>query len=108
MNSTSLQPGEIDRHLKSMRLTTLGFLFTVPLAAALCIGVTARESMVSPMAVSLTAGAAARGSDSPLTATPRRGLIGPNAPMRQREMSSAFSGITGWSTWRFSLVSRSW
>ncbi len=59
MNSTSMQPGEIDRHLKSMRLTTIGFLITVPLAAALCIGVTARESMVSPMAVSLTAGAAA-------------------------------------------------
>jgi len=59
MNGTSLQPGEIDGHLKSMRLTTVGFLLTIPVAAALCIGVTARESMVSPMAVSLTAGAAA-------------------------------------------------
>jgi len=59
MIGTSLQPGEIDGHLRSMRLTTLGFLLTVPLAAALCIGVAARESMVSPMAVSLTAGAAA-------------------------------------------------
>jgi hypothetical protein len=59
MNSTSLQPGEIDRHLRSMRLTTAGFLFTVVLAAVLCIGVAKRESMVSPMAVSLTAGAAA-------------------------------------------------
>jgi hypothetical protein len=59
MNSTSLQPGEIDRHLRSMRLMTVGFLLTVPLAAALCIGVAARGSMVSPMAVSLTAAAAA-------------------------------------------------
>ncbi len=59
MNSTSMQPGEIDRHLKSMRMTTVGFLVTVVVAAALCIGVTERESMVSPMAVSLTAGAAA-------------------------------------------------
>jgi len=59
MNPTSLQPGEIDRHLRSMRLTTVGFLFTVVVAAVLCIGVAKRESVVSPMAVSLTAGAAA-------------------------------------------------
>ncbi len=59
MNSTSLQPGEIDRHLKNMRVATGVFLATVVLAAVLCIGVAKRESAVSPMAVSLTAGAAA-------------------------------------------------
>lgn len=59
MNSTSLEPGEIDRHLKSMRITTVCFLLTVVLAAAACLLVPSRESMVSPMAVSLTAGAAA-------------------------------------------------
>ena len=60
MNATSLQPGEIDRHLKSMRVATVGFLAHDSYWLRFCaIGVTKRESMVSPMAVSLTAGAAA-------------------------------------------------
>ena len=59
MSSTSLQPGEIDRHLRIMRLTNVGFLLTVPVAVAAFVLVPARESMVSPMAVTLTAAAAA-------------------------------------------------
>lgn len=59
MSSTALQPGEIDQHLRAMRLTTLGFLLTVVVAVVVCLLVPARESSVSPMAVSLTAAAAA-------------------------------------------------
>jgi len=59
MNSTSLQPGEIDRHLHTMRLTTIGFLAAVPVAVAVMLLSPSREGVASPMAVSLTAAAAA-------------------------------------------------
>jgi len=59
MNSTPLQPGEMDRHLRLMRLTTIGFILTAPVAAAAFVLIPARESMASPVAVSLIAGAAA-------------------------------------------------
>ncbi len=59
MNPPSLQAGDIDRHLRTMRLATVGFLLTVPVAAAVFVLAPAREGLVSPMAVSLTAAAAA-------------------------------------------------
>jgi hypothetical protein len=59
MKPTPLQPGDIDRHLTSMRLATAGFLLTVPVAAAAVFFVPARAGVVSPLAVSLTAAAAA-------------------------------------------------
>jgi len=59
MNSTSLQPGEIDRHLHTMRLTTMVFLATVPVAVAVMLLNPSREGVAPPMAVSLVAAAAA-------------------------------------------------
>ena len=59
MSSTSLQPGEIDRHLRIMRWTNVGFLLTVPVAVAAFVLVPARESLASALVVSLVAGAAA-------------------------------------------------
>jgi hypothetical protein len=49
----------MDRHLKIMRLTTIGFLASVPVAAAVVVLLPSRGSMVSPLAVSLVAAAAA-------------------------------------------------
>lgn len=59
MSSTSLEPGEIDRHLRFMRLTTAGFLTTVPMAVALILMIPGRAGVAPPMAVSLIAAAAA-------------------------------------------------
>ena len=59
MSSTSLQTGEIDRHLRIMRLTNVGFLLTVPAAIIVLLVLPARESLSSPLVVSLVAGAAA-------------------------------------------------
>jgi hypothetical protein len=59
MNPPSLQAGDIDRHLRTMRLTTVAFLLTVPAAAAVFVLAPARDGAVPPLAVSLTAAAAA-------------------------------------------------
>ncbi len=59
MSSPLLQPGEIDRHLRSMRLMTVGFLATVPMAVAVMILVPGRDGVAPPMAVSLIAAVAA-------------------------------------------------
>jgi len=59
MSSTSLPAGEIDRHLRRMRLTTLVFLMTVPLAAAVAFFVPAGHGIASPLAVTLITAAAA-------------------------------------------------
>ena len=59
MSSTSLEPGEIDRHLRFMRLTTAGFLTTVPMAVAMILMIPGRAGVAPPMAVSLIAAAAA-------------------------------------------------
>ena len=59
MSSTSLQPGELDRHLRSMRLMTIGFLATVPMAVAVMLLFPERVGSAPPMAVSFIAAAAA-------------------------------------------------
>lgn len=59
MNSMSLPPGEIDRHLRLMRLGTVGFIATVPIAAAVALLVPERGSLASPLAVSFAAAGAA-------------------------------------------------
>lgn len=59
MSSTSLPSGEIDRHLGRMRSTTLVFLMTVPVAAAVAFFVPAGHGFASPLAVTLVAAAAA-------------------------------------------------
>jgi len=59
MNPNSLPPGEIDRHLRRMRSATVGFLLTVPVAAAIVLSLPARGSVISPLAVTLVAGCAA-------------------------------------------------
>ena len=59
MNSTSLQPGEIDRHLRTMRLTTMGFVATVPVAVAVMLLSSGREGVAPQMVVSLVAAVAA-------------------------------------------------
>jgi len=59
MNSSPLAPGEMDRHLRNMRLTTMVFLLTVPVAVAALVLVPSRESSVAPMAVTLATAAAA-------------------------------------------------
>ena len=59
MNSNALAPGELDRHLRIMRLTTAVFLLTVPVAATVLVLAPSRESSMAPMAVSLAAAAAA-------------------------------------------------
>jgi hypothetical protein len=59
MNSTVLPPGEMDRHLRVMRVTTVGFLLTVPAAVAVMVSVPPKSGVASPLAVSLVAVAAA-------------------------------------------------
>lgn len=59
MNPDTLQPGEIDRHLRTMRLATVGFLLTIPAAVIAMLLVPVREGVVPPMAMSLVAGATA-------------------------------------------------
>ena len=59
MSSTSLQPGEIDRHLRIMRWTNVGALLTIPAAVIVMLVLPVRESLASPLVVSLVAGAAA-------------------------------------------------
>lgn len=59
MKSNPLPPGEMDRHLRIMRLTTVGFLLTVVVAVAVLVLVPSRESSMAPMAVTLATAAAA-------------------------------------------------
>jgi hypothetical protein len=59
MNRDRLEPGDMDRHLRLMRLVTLLFLATVPVAVALVLLVPARAGVASPMVVSLVAAVAA-------------------------------------------------
>jgi len=54
-----LGAGEMDRHLRRMRLTTVLFMVTVPLAVAVVLVVEPRGGSTSPMVVSLVAAAAA-------------------------------------------------
>ena len=49
----------LERHLRLMRLATVGFLGTIPVAAAAMVLVTPREGVAAPLAVSLVAAAAA-------------------------------------------------
>lgn len=59
MSASVLEPGAMDRHLRSMRLTTIVFLATTPVAAIAVVLIPHRQSMASPVAVSLVAAAAA-------------------------------------------------
>ncbi len=59
MSSNSLPPGEMDRHLRTMRLTTAAFLLTVVVGVAFLVLVPSRESSMAPMAVTLVTAAAA-------------------------------------------------
>lgn len=59
MNSKPLLAGEMDRHLRNMRLTTVAFLLTAVVAAAVLVLVPSRASSVAPTAVTLAAAAAA-------------------------------------------------
>ena len=59
MNQTQLQLGEMSRHLRLMRTTTVSFLLTVPVAVAAIVRLPRREPMAPPMAITLVAVAAA-------------------------------------------------
>jgi len=59
MTTSTLSSGEVDRHLRLMRLTTIAFLLTVPVAVLVMVLVPPRQSAASPLAVSLVAAAAA-------------------------------------------------
>jgi hypothetical protein len=59
MTSTTLQQGDLERHLRWMRWTTIGFLATVPLAVAVIVLAPVRDSSASPMIVTLVAAGAA-------------------------------------------------
>lgn len=59
MNSNPLPAGEMDRHLRIMRMTTVAFLITAAVAAVALVLVPSRESSVAPMAVTLATAAAA-------------------------------------------------
>jgi len=59
MNSQPLPRGEMDRHLRAMRLTTIAILSTAVAAAVVMLTVPTREGPAPPMTVSLTAAAAA-------------------------------------------------
>ncbi|MGD8439218.1 MAG: hypothetical protein PVG53_01690 [Holophagae bacterium] len=59
MTVTDLAPGAMDRHLRLMRLTTLVFLATIPVAASIVILVSDRRTWAPPLAISLVAAAAA-------------------------------------------------
>jgi len=59
MSPKKLQPGDLDRHLQRMRWTTMIFLFTVPVAIAAMVVVPARDSVASPLVVTLVVASAA-------------------------------------------------
>jgi hypothetical protein len=55
MSPTKLRAGEMDRHLRLMRLTTGIFLATVALAVVAVVVLPRRDSMASPWAMTLIA-----------------------------------------------------
>lgn len=59
MSSTQLLTAELDRHLRLMRLMTIGFMLTVPVAAAAIVLIEAGEVGASSWAVSAVAAVAA-------------------------------------------------
>ena len=59
MNSTKLQPGDLDRHLRIMRRTTVGFLLTVPVAVVVMVVRPTLDSIAAPLVVTLVAALAA-------------------------------------------------
>ena len=59
MSVRELAPGDLDRHLRLMRWTTVGFLATVPVAALAMVLIPTRGSVASPLVVTLVASAAA-------------------------------------------------
>jgi hypothetical protein len=59
MNKQTLPPGEMSRHLRLMRGTTVVFMLAVPVAVAVILLLPRREASVSPLAVTLVAAAAA-------------------------------------------------
>jgi amino acid permease len=59
MNPNLLQPGDLDRHLRTMRRTTIAFLFTVPVAIVAMVAIPAQESGASPLVVTLVVASAA-------------------------------------------------
>jgi uncharacterized membrane protein YkgB len=59
MKSTKLQPGDLDRHLRIMRRTTVGFLLTVPVAVVVMVVRPTLDSIAAPLVVTLVAALAA-------------------------------------------------
>jgi hypothetical protein len=59
MTAADLPPGAMGRHLRLMRLTTLVFLATIPVAAIVVLVVPVQTAWVPPLTVSLVAMAAA-------------------------------------------------
>jgi hypothetical protein len=59
VNSTKLQPGELDHHLSVMRRTTVGFLLTVPVALVVMVVRPTFDSTAAPLVVTLVAALAA-------------------------------------------------
>lgn len=59
MNPNPLQTGDLDRHLRTMRRTTIAFLFTVPVAILAMVVIPAQKSVASPMVVTLVVASAA-------------------------------------------------
>ena len=59
MTVNTLAPGEVDRHLRFMRATTLTFLATVPVAVVAMLVLDKRQAIAAPVAVTLVAAAAA-------------------------------------------------
>lgn len=55
MSSTTLGPGEMDRHLHIMRLATIAFVLTVPVAVVAVLVLPRREGLTSAWAMTIVA-----------------------------------------------------
>jgi hypothetical protein len=59
MNTTKLQPGDLDHHLRIMRRMTVGFLLTVPAAVVVMAVRPGLDGVAAPLVVTLIAALAA-------------------------------------------------
>jgi uncharacterized membrane protein YkgB len=59
MNPQKLRPGDLDRHIRLMRWTTVGFLLTVPAAVVVMVLRPTLDGVAAPLVVTLVAALAA-------------------------------------------------
>ena len=59
MNATTLNPGEIDSHLRLMRIMTVAALVSIAVAIGVVVFVSPRAGVASPLAVTLACAGAA-------------------------------------------------